>query len=162
MIIRRVKPSDAAAVAEIYNYYVLNTDISFETARVDAVAMGRRISEISSSYPFLVCEDAGVLVGYCYAHRWKDRTAYERTAEVTVYVDPTKRRRGIGTLLMGRLIEECKTIGLHALVACITAPNDASVGLHAGFGFERVSYFKEVGTKFGRRLDVYDYELIID
>lgn len=71
------------------------------------------------------------------------------------------RARGIGRQLMERLIEECRAGGYHALIACITEGNEASYSLHEKLGFRKVSHFEKVGLKFGRWLDVVDYELII-
>ena len=94
-----------------------------------------RISEISSHYPYFVYEVDGRVVGYCYAHAWKE--------------------------LMQRLIGECRKEGYHALIACITARNEISNSLHLQLGFKPVSHFEKVGMKFGRWLDVFDYELLL-
>lgn len=161
-MIRRVQISDAEAIAAIYNRYVLDTDISFEEEPVSAAQMASRIAAISADYPFLVWEEGGAIKGYCYAHAWKSFAAYRYTAETTVYLSPDAKCQGIGTLLMQRLIEECRQIGLKALIACITDGNAASFALHEKLGFSRVSHFRAVGHKHGRPLDVVDYELRLD
>lgn len=162
MIIRNFLPEDAGAIVEIYNHYVLQTTISFETAALTADAMGRRLAGFARRYPCLVCEDAGRIVGYAYAHAWKERAAYDLTWETTVYVAPSETGRKIGRRLMDRLVEDCRKRGAHALIACITADNAASLRLHEALGFERVSLFREVGVKFGRLLDVIDCELLLN
>lgn len=159
--IRSVSPSDAEAIAAIYNNYVLNTAISFETEAVTAGEMRRRIEEISREYPYFVAESGGRVVGYCYAHEWKSRPAYCRTWETTVYIDEQARHLHLGRRLMDRLIDECRGRECRALIACITGDNVASIAFHRGLGFEQVSLFKEVGFKFGRYLDVVDYELLL-
>lgn len=159
--IRPVTTDDAAALAAIYNPYVTETDISFETEAVRTADMRRRIADISADHPYLVAEAGGQPVGYCYAHPWKDRTAYADTLETTVYVDRTLCGHGIGQQLMERLVSECRNRGTHALVACITAGNARSVALHERLGFERVSRFRQVGRKKGRWLDVEDFELLL-
>lgn len=161
MTIRGAVVADAGAIARIYNYYVEQTTVSFETERVDEGEMSRRIEEISGECPFVVGEEGGVIVGYAYAHRWKARAAYHLTAESTVYVDRNHTGRGLGRQLMERLMEECSRVGLHVLIACITHPNEPSERLHERLGFERVSFFREVGMKFGRRLDVVDYQVVL-
>lgn len=162
MEVRKVRVADAAVIADIYNHYVVETTVSFELQPVTAEEMRERIVAISALHPYLVCEDkGGRVVGYCYAHPWKEREAYDKTWETTVYVSPTGLGRGVGRMLMERLVFECRNMGCHALVACITADNERSVDFHASIGFVRVSCFRQVGRKFGRWLDVVDYELLL-
>lgn len=123
--------------------------------------MSSRIREISSVYPYLVCEDKGHVKGYCYVHPWKSRKAYERTLEISIYLTPDMTNAGIGTLLFGKVLEETRRTYAHSLIACITATNKASISFFTTHGFRKVSYFKEVGYKFGRWLDVTDLELIL-
>ena len=140
-MIRNVSLRDAKAIVDIYNEYVVNSVATFETE------------------PLRVEEDE--VVGYCYAHTWKEKAAYKYTLETTVYLSPRYKGKGIGRQLMERLIEECRAGGYHALIACITEGNEASYSLHEKLGFRKVSHFEKVGLKFGRWLDVVDYELII-
>ncbi len=158
-MIRPVTPHDAAAIAALYNHYVLHTTASFEEEAVPVEAMRRRIEETAARWPYLVWEEQGRVKGYCYAHPWKERPAYRHTLETTVYLDPACTGRGIGTQLMHALIGECRGRGVHALVACITAGNTASRRLHRRLGFRQVSEFHEVGFKHGQWLGVVDYEL---
>ena len=98
-MIRDVKPQDATAITKIYNEYITNSIISFETEPLTEEDMLSRIVQISSKYPYFVYETDGIVVGYCYAHAWKERAAYRYTAETTVYLSPAYTGRGIGTLL---------------------------------------------------------------
>lgn len=160
-IIRPATTDDAQAIAEIYNMYIVRTAITFETTPVDADEMSRRIRDISSTGPYLVyCEDS-MVKGYCYAHLWKERAAFAHTFEISVYLLPEMCGRGIGTMLLNRLIADCRERDIHVLVACITADNTASYRLHEKAGFVRVSHFHEVGRKFGRWYDVVDYQLTL-
>lgn len=160
-MIREVRPDDAAQIAGIYNHYILETTISFETQPLSAEDMRIRIEEISSYFPYFVAENNGKLTGYCYAHPWKERAAYCKTLETTIYLASEAKRRGLGTRLMTQLIKECRNRGYHALIACITAENEESCQFHERLGFKKVSHFEQVGQKFGRWLDVADYELIL-
>jgi len=159
--IRPVKPSDSVEIAAIYNEYVLNTTISFETDAISVPDMVARIENISCRYPYYVCETGGCVCGYCYAHPWKERAAYRHTLETTIYINRNSRHAGIGRMLMNKLIEDCRNLGFIALVACITADNTDSISMHSRLGFSQVSHFKNVGLKFGKKLDVIDMELLL-
>jgi phosphinothricin acetyltransferase len=161
-MIRKVTLEDAAAIAPIYNYYVENTNITFETEPVSVAEMQDRIATISKQYPYFVYESEGIVVGYCYVNQWKKKYAYHHTAETTVYLAPGFQGKGIGRALMQHLIEALKSTSVHALIACLTVPNPESVRLHERLGFEKVSHFKSVGRKFDRWIDVEDWELVLE
>ena len=161
-MIRTVKFQDARAIANIYDEYIKHSVISFETEPLSLQEMQSRIVEISAHYPYYVYEQQdGEILGYCYAHVWKERDAYKHTLETTVYLSPEHKGEGIGTSLMQRLIGECCRQGYHALIACITEGNEASILMHSKLGFKQVSHFEKVGFKFGRWLGVVDYELLL-
>lgn len=160
-MIRDVKLDDARAIADIYRGYVVDGVASFETRAVEEPEMRRRIAEISALYPYFVYEESGHVVGYCYAHAWKERAAYCHTLETTIYLAPDSCGKGIGRQLMERLIDDCRRRGFHALIACVTGGNEASCALHRKLGFKQVSMFEQVGEKFGQWLDVVDYELLL-
>lgn len=158
------EPKFASQIADIYNVYVRSTTISFDNDEVTASEMAARVGTIAAGgYPCLVCVDdtTGAVAGYAYAHKWKEKPAYDTTAETTVYVAEPYHHKGVGLLLMERLIADCRKAGLHSLIACITADNAASCSFHRKLGFEQVSLFKSVGRKFDRWLDVADFELIL-
>lgn len=162
MNIRPMTLDDAAEIAGIYAYYVQHTVITFDTEAPDSDAMRQRLVPIIRDFPAWVCTtDKGKVIGYCYAHPWKEKAAYRPTAETTVYLHPDYQGRGYGRRLMECLINDCRHYHLHALIACITYPNEVSTTLHERLGFARVSHFKEVGSKLGRLLDVVDYELVL-
>lgn len=160
--IRVVDVGDAAEIAEIYNDYIVNTTVSFEIEALDEEQMARRIAGLSASHPYFVAQDkAGHVVGFCYAHPWKERAAYSATWETTIYLRRNACGTGLGRRLMEVLTDACLRRGAHALIACITADNSNSLDFHRKIGFNEVSRFKEVGRKFNRWLDVVDMELIL-
>ena len=152
---------DAAAIAAIYNYYVLGTTISFETEALSVASMRERIETTAAAYPFLVWEAEGRVWGYACAHRWKESAAYEHTWESTIYLHPDAAGQGVGRRLMQELLSRCRTAGCRALIACVTAENAASCAFHRSLGFRQVSCFPKVGCKFGRWLDVVDFYLAL-
>ncbi len=128
-MIRRVELQDAKAIAAIYNEYVIHSVVTFDIEPVREEDMRGRIAGISAHYPYFVCESDGKVVGYCYAHPWKQRVAYGHTLETTVYLLPDCVGKGI-TQLMMRLIEECRREGYHALIACLTGNRMKTVLLY--------------------------------
>ena len=162
-MIREVLTSDAEAICEIYNEYILHSTATFEVEPVTAEEISHRMAQYPLRCPYLVWTgEDGRVDGYAYTHPWQERAAYELTWETTVYVRKGCGGRGIGTALMNKLIAESRRMRCHALIACITAENAESRRLHERLGFRQVSEFKEVGRKFGRWLDVTDYELILN
>lgn len=159
--IRPVTLADAEAITEIYNHYIKTTTITFETEPITSQEMASRIKDISAHFPYFVYEREGKILGYCYAHLWKERAAYSKTLETTIYIDKDAVHQGLGSLMVNHLIELCRKQGFHALIACITDGNEASVKMHEQLGFKPVSCYKEVGNKFGRWLDVVDLEYML-
>ncbi len=160
MNIRPVNLDDAAKVAEIYNYYILNSPQTFETEALTEEEMQQRIVEITEKYPYLVAEDNGEIYGYAHATHFKFREAYEYSAEVLIYVKNEAKQRGIGTELYLKLFKELAETNIHTLIAGISLPNEASIRFHERLGFSKVAHFKEIGYKLGRWIDVGYWELI--
>jgi len=161
MIVRDAEIEDGKQIAEIYNFYVQNTHHSFEIEPVSCEEMQRRISEISENYPFLVAEEnEAEISAYAFASCYKPRSAYKNSVEVSVYVKNNLKQKGIGTKLHERLFKELKAMNVHAIIAGISLPNEASVKLHEKFGMQKVAHFREVGYKFGKWIDVGYWEII--
>ncbi|MBN1924603.1 MAG: N-acetyltransferase [Prolixibacteraceae bacterium] len=159
MNIRSVNIKDACQITHIYNYYIEKTIVTFEETRITEEEMARRIKSISSEYPFLVIEDNNEIAGYAYATRWKERTAYRFSAEVTIYLHPEKTGKGYGSKLYSHFLDEIRKSNLHALLAGISLPNRTSIALHEKFGFKKVGCLEQVGFKFEEWIDVGYWEL---
>ena len=160
MNIRQAQFTDAEQIAEIYNYYILNTHHTFETEPLSADEMQQRIAETSQDYPFLIAEYEGVIQGYVYATQFKLRQAYKHSVEISIYVRNQAKQKGIGSELYQRLLEELSETDVHALMAGISLPNEASVRFHEKIGYEKVAHFREVGYKLGRWVDVGFWEML--
>lgn len=154
-MIRSAHPSDAEAIVGIYNHYVANTTITFEEQPVSAEEMRRRVDVIQAAgLPWLVLEEAGQLLGYAYASKWKERSAYRYSVEISVYLKHGIQARGLGSRLYEALFSALAERGIHAAMGGIVLPNEASVRLHEKFGMKQVAHFEQVGYKFGQWLDV--------
>ena len=154
MIVRDCEEADIDPVTQIYNHYIKYTTITFEEVEINPTEMAVRIKNIQSLFPFLICDDKGVSVGYAYASKWKDRSAYRHTAEVTIYLHPDHLGKKFGQQLYAELFNQLQQKNVRVLLACIATPNPASAALHEKFGFKQVAEFKEVGYKFNQWLDV--------
>ena len=155
MTIRDAVAADAPAIATIYNHYVAETVVTFEEDRVTASEMARRLADVhAASLPWLVAEQGGEIAGYVYATRWKTRSGYRFSVEITVYLAPAATRRGVGSRLYAELFSRLQQRGVHAVIGGIALPNDASIALHEKFGLRKVAHFEEVGFKLGRWIDV--------
>jgi phosphinothricin acetyltransferase len=160
-MIRTVRPSDAEVICRIYNHYIRNTVITFEEQPLTVMEMAARIEEYTTTLPWLVCENDDAVLGYAYAGIWKTRSAFRYSVESSVYLDSSAFGRGLGTLLYEALLAQLRARPIHAVVAGITLPNQASVALHEKFGFEKVACFREVGRKFDSWLDVGYWQLLL-
>jgi L-amino acid N-acyltransferase YncA len=157
VIIRSADPErDAAACAAIYAPHVTGSIVSFEEVPPSATEMSHRIR---AAHAWLVADDAGVITGYAYGSRHRERAAYRWAADVAVYVDVERQRSGIGRHLYSRLFDELRAIGVWTLCAGIAQPNDASNGLHQAMGFLPVGTYRRIGWKAGSWHDVMWWQL---
>lgn len=155
MNIRPCVHSDAKAISDIYNHYIEHTVITFEETPVTEYDICQRIKSHSKGYPWLMIEnDIGVVVGYAYAAKWAQRSAYKNTAEITVYLHHSESGKGYGAALYKTILSILSTSGFHVVVAAIALPNEASIKLQESFSFKKVAHFKEVGRKFDQWVDV--------
>ena len=159
-MIRKIQAEDAAQICEIYNYYILNTIITFEESTVSTAEMRSRIIQTIQKHPWFVYEQNNQIVGYAYASEWKSRCAYKHSVETTVYLRNDAKGNGLGTLLYQELIDQLRNKNIHAAIGGIALPNDASVALHEKLGFVKIGQFREVGYKFDNWIDVGYWELI--
>lgn len=161
-MIREARFDDAVIIANIYNYYIENTIITFENTIVNGAEIKRRMQKVlDAGYPYLVYEEDGAVVGYAYLDQWRTRKAYDITLETSIYLDLNNMKNGIGTRLYEELIARARALRIHSLIGVVSHPNEASYRLHQKLGFTLVGTFKEVGEKFGRLIDVEFWQLIL-
>jgi phosphinothricin acetyltransferase len=159
--IRLATAADAGAVAAIYRPSVDGSVASFETVAPDAHEMARRIEGTRPAFPWLVCVIDGTVAGYAYGGRHRDRAAYRWSVEVSVYIDATFHRRGVGWGLYESLFAILAAQGYVTAFAGVTLPNAASVGLHEAMGFEPIGAFRRIGYKYGGWHDVGWWQLAL-
>jgi L-amino acid N-acyltransferase YncA len=153
--IRSSRDDDVAEITAIYRYHVVQGIASFEDIPPDEHEVARRRRDILAlNLPYLVAERSGRVVGYCYASRYRARSAYRFTLEDSIYVDPVEVGRGIGRALLSTLVERCCELGYRQMVAVIGGSDQwPSLRLHETLGFTRAGLMPAVGFKFGRWID---------
>jgi phosphinothricin acetyltransferase len=152
--IRSARPGDAAAIAAIYAPSVTDAPTSFELVPPTADEMAARVAATQVYAPWLVLERGGVIAGYAYGARHRERAAYQWSVDVTVYIHADHRGAGVGRALYDALLPALRDQGFYVAHAGIALPNPASVALHERFGFTPVGVYKDVGYKLGRWIDV--------
>jgi len=154
--IRLAERRDLPRLTEIYNYYVVNTPVTFD---IEPYTVERRepwFAQFGTSgrYRLLVAERGGDLIGYAGTTRFRPKAAYETTVETTIYCVPEEVGKGIGKHLYEALFEALRGEDIHRFVAGYVLPNPATAAIHERFGFKVVGVFRENGRKFGKYWDV--------
>jgi phosphinothricin acetyltransferase len=152
--VRDASAADAEACAAIYAPYVTDSAITFEIDPPGAAEMAERITQAQSTHAWLVAEDDGRVVGYAYGGPMKPRAAYRWSCEVSVYLEPGRRRTGAGRALYEALFTRLTARGYRTAVAGMTLPNPASEGLHKSLGFEPIGTYRNIGWKLNNWHDV--------
>jgi len=161
--IRPAVVADLPAITEIYEHAVRFGTATFELVPPDLAEMTRRFEAVvDGGFPYFVAALEGRAVGYAYAAPYRLRPAYRFTVEDSVYLQPAIHRRGIGRLLLQRLIAECEALGFRQMIAVVgDSANAASIGVHSKCGFEMIGTHPNVGFKFGRWLDIVMMQLAL-
>ncbi|MFF8192235.1 GNAT family N-acetyltransferase [Streptomyces bobili] len=160
--VRPGSEGDLEALTDLYNHYVRETPITFDTAIFTPEERRPWLLSHPEDGPYRLMvatdTDSQEILGYATSSPFRAKQAYATSVEVTVYLRPDAGGRGVGTLLYKALLEALSGEDLHRAYAGIAQPNEASVRLHERFGFRHVGTYREVGRKFGRYWDVAWFE----
>ncbi len=153
--LRDFTPDDLEPVTRIYARHVQHGTATFDETAPSIEEMGRKYQKVRSfGLPWLIAVDGTSFLGYAYADRFRERSAYRFTLEDSIYIDPAFHRRGAGRALLKELIARSEALGYRQMIAVIgDSANQASIGVHKAVGFENVGTYRSVGFKFGRWLD---------
>ena len=160
--IRTALASDAPAILEIYAPYIINTAATFETEVPSAENFAQRITTYQQSWPWLVYESDGIIAGYAYATKHRERSAYQWCVESSVYVHENIQRKGIATVLYQKLFAILKHQGCRNVYAGITLPNEKSVRFHQKNKFTWLAEYKNIGYKLGSWHTVSWWQLLLN
>ncbi|MCM1505435.1 MAG: GNAT family N-acetyltransferase [Muribaculum sp.] len=160
-MIRQGFMEDAAQMADIFNHYIQESTAIFSNRRRGAEDMRQMLEPVIGKYPFYVFEEDGIVLGYCFAHAFMPDSVYGRTWEITIYLRHGYTGRGIGSALLGAVVDDARHGNVHTLVSFITGGNTACENMHIKAGFERVGMIRQAGFKFGIYLDDVIYQLML-
>ncbi len=153
-IIRMATLDDAQAIYDIYEPYILNTVITFEYTPVPLEEFRLRMRKVLEHFPWLVYEKEGIILGYAYCARFKERAAFDWDCECSVYIDEKAHRQGIASILYERMLELVRKQGYFTVYALITNSHESSIAFHKRFGFTKVGVYEKTGYKFEQWWDL--------
>jgi L-amino acid N-acyltransferase YncA len=161
-VIRLATPADAAAILDIYAPYIQHTSLTFETEVPTVEAFAERIQNYLLNWPWLVCDVDGVIAGYAYGARYRERVAYQWCCESSIYMHDDFQKAGIGRILYKTLFDILKIQRFNNVYAVINLPNEKSVAFHEHCGFEYFATYEKVGWKLGRWKNVGWWKLQVN
>ncbi|MFE5309774.1 GNAT family N-acetyltransferase [Isoptericola sp. NPDC056605] len=155
MILRDAVHADLDALLDIHNAAIRTSTAIWTDDEVPRAERERWFgAQAAAGNPILVADDDGAVAGYATYAQWRAKFGYRHTVEDSVYVAEGYQGRGLGRALLVELVDRARAAGHHVMLADIEAGNAASVRLHESLGFAHVGRLPEVGTKFGRWLDL--------
>jgi L-amino acid N-acyltransferase len=153
--IRKAHLEDIYRIRDIYNEAVLNTTATFDMEEKTIENRMEWYLNRDENFPVMVAQLQDRVVGYIALNKWSDKKAYDITAEISLYVEPDQRGKGIGKKLINIIVNTAiESTNLHSIIARITEGNEQSIHLHEINGFEKIGLMKEAGTKFNKLLNV--------
>lgn len=162
MELRLVTSQDSKEILAIYAPYIKETVITFEYDIPSLEEFTNRVVTISKNMPYIVATNNNEIIGYGYASLYRERRAYAWAVELSIYVDNTKKQRGVGTKIYDAILGLLKELGYCRVYSCVTYPNPPSIAFHTKYGFQEIGVFHKAGYKFGKWFDILWLELDID
>lgn len=163
IVIRSTQVRDLPALLLIYNHEVLSGTATLDLhPKTDADWNEWYAAHQNGNHLSLTAEHDGVAIGYATLSRYREKEAYKATVELSIYVHPSHRCCGVASELMSEILRIARERGdVHTIISVITSENEPSLKLHQKFGFTYSGTIREVGEKFGRMLDIHNYQLIL-
>jgi phosphinothricin acetyltransferase len=160
--LREATAEDLPAINAIYDHYAINSTCTYQIGKTAEEARLAWFRKHGPLHPVVVAVDGSGIAGWGSLSAFHEREAYAKTVENSIYVRPDSLRKGIGSLILADLIDRAGRLGHHTIIAGIDSGQAASIALHSRFGFTEAGRLREVGFKFGRRLDVVYLQLILN
>jgi L-amino acid N-acyltransferase YncA len=158
IVFKELKEKDLPEVKKIYDWYIENSTATFHTERIQLDQLKEFIYIDHPLYNSYLIYSGSEIVGYCFITNYKKRQAYDRTAEITIYLNHEQTHKGIGKTAMAFLEQKARANGIKNLIGIISGDNDVSIALFQKAGFIKCAHFKNVGEKFSKVLDVVAFQ----
>ena len=155
---QRITKKNISETLGIYNWHVLNSTATFHLKEIPQEELERMVSVGHEKYQSHLILFDNEVCGFCYLSQFRYKEAYDRSAEITLYLDQNDIGKGIGKITLEYLENVAKTQGIDNLIGVITAENEASIKLFVKDGYVKVGHLKNIGIKFGKALDVVSYQ----
>lgn len=153
-----IKEQDLTTVKEIYDWYITNSTATFHTEPIPIDQLKEFIYVGHPVYSSYIIYQGSEVAGFCFLTNFKKRQAYDRTAELTIYLKPEFCNKGIGSIALDHLENKAKDNGIKNLIGVISGDNSGSIRLFEKTGFIRCAHYKNVGEKFNKVLDVVSFQ----
>src|SRR5215208_4264389 len=163
IIFKEANLDDLNSVLDLYNYYILNTTATFDYEKITLEELQARLSYHNKKYKtFLVCDKLDQsMIGFCFLTQFRKKPAYDKSAEIGIYLQPEKTGRSLGHTIIEFLEDYARENQIEVIVASISGENTNSIKLFNRLGYDKCAHYKNIAVKFNRRLDLIYYEKIL-
>ncbi len=152
---------DLDRMLDLYNHYIESTSILFDDRPISLDEFSTRVYLKHNTYKTFLIQEDNEFRGFCFLTRFRKKRAYEKTAEVGIYLRPEFTRKGLGQEILSYLEAIARKQGIKVLIASISGENIASLSLFRKLGYEQCAHYKKVAEKFGRKMDLVDFQKIL-
>jgi len=159
--VRPATAKDAAVICEIYNQGIEDRLATLETELRTPDERRQWLAARSERHPVIVAEHDSRIAGWGSLNVFNARPAYHHVADFSVYVERAWRGKGVGRVLLERLVELGRELGYHKLVLSAFPFNTAGVALYERLGFRTVGVYQEQGLLDGRWVDTIIMERLL-
>jgi len=152
---------DLDRMLDVYNHYIENTSILFNDRPVSLEEFSTRVYIKHNIYKTFLIQQDNEFCGFCFLTRFRKKRAYDKTAEVGIYLRPEFTRKGLGQEIVTFLEAIARKQGIEVILASISGENVVSQSLFRKLGYEQCAHYKRVAEKFGRKMDLVDFQKIL-
>jgi phosphinothricin acetyltransferase len=152
---------DLESMLELYNHYIETTSVLFDDSRISLEEFSSRVYIKHNTYKTFLIKEDNEFYGFCFLTQFRKKRAYAKTAEVGIYLKPEFTRKGLGQEILSYLEAFAKKQQIEVMIASISSENIASLSLFRKLGYEQCAHYKRVAEKFGRKLDLVDFQKIL-
>lgn len=162
LLFKEVEESELNSILDIYNYYILNSTANYYCESISIDILKSHVFINHDKYKTYLVYHLNELAGFCYLTQFRKKDAYYRTAEIGIYLKPDFTGRKFGEQIITYLESIAKSKQIKVIIVSISNENTASIKLIQKMGYIKCAHYKKVAEKFGRLLDVVDYQKIFE